>query len=94
MCLKAGVQLGILLKAKTEDVDVKDICKSTAFAIPVGISYEFSNVVLDFRYYCLKEKVEELKAALKNCKDDYMSIMQELARVDRIYKELAKKLGR
>jgi hypothetical protein len=57
--LKAGVQLGILLKAKTEDVDVKDICKSTAFAIPVGISYEFSNVVLDFRYNIGATKVNK-----------------------------------
>lgn len=59
-----------------------------------GLRQHVEHLVLDFRYYCLKEKVEELKAALKNCKDDYMSIMQELARVDRIYKELAKKLGR
>ena len=59
-----------------------------------GLRQHVEHLVLDFRYYCLKEKVEELKAALKNCNDDYMSIMQELARVDRIYKELAKKLGR
>ena len=59
LALKAGVQLGILLKAKTEDVDVKDICKSTAFAIPVGISYEFSNVVLDFRYNIGASKVNK-----------------------------------
>ena len=59
-----------------------------------GLRQHVEHLVLDFRYYCLKEIVEELKAALKNCKDDYMSIMQELARVDRIYKELAKKLGR
>ena len=59
-----------------------------------GLRQHVEHLVLDFRYYCLKEKIEELKAALKNCKDDYMSIMQELARVDRIYKELAKKLGR
>ena len=59
-----------------------------------GLRQHVEHLVLDFRYYCLKEKVEELKAALKNCKDDYMSIMQELARVDSIYKALAKKLGR
>ena len=59
-----------------------------------GLRQHVEHLVLDFRYYCLKEKVEELKAALKNCKDDYMSIMQELAHVDSIYKELAKKLGR
>ena len=59
-----------------------------------GLRQHVEHLVLDFRYYCLKEKVEELKAALKNCKDDYMSIMQELVRVDSIYKALAKKLGR
>ena len=59
-----------------------------------GLRQHVEHLVLDFRYYCLKEKVEELKAALKNCKDDYMSIMQELARVDSIYKALAKRLGR
>jgi DNA primase len=59
-----------------------------------GLRQHVEHLVLDFRYYCLKEKVEELKVALKNCKDDYMSIMQELVHVDSLYKELAKKLGR
>jgi DNA primase len=59
-----------------------------------GLRQHVEHLVLDFRFFCLKEKVEELKTALKNCKDDYMSIMQELARVDSIYKQLARKLGR
>ena len=64
--LKAGIQPGILLSAKNKiDVtasgiaidsdahaerDVKDNCNSFDFSIPVGISYEFYNVVIDARY--------------------------------------------
>ena len=59
LALKAGVQLGFLLKAKTGDIDQKDYCKSTAIAIPIGISYEFSNVVLDFRYNIGATKVNK-----------------------------------
>lgn len=64
--VKAGIQPGILLSAKNkidktatgifanvdkhEDVDVKDHCNTIDFSIPVGISYEFYNVIIDARY--------------------------------------------
>ena len=66
LALKTGVQVGFLtnanlkstIKTKTGginynlDVDesVKDECKSVDVSIPVGVSYEFSNVVIDARY--------------------------------------------
>lgn len=69
--LKAGVQLGYLLKARfmsssittikedqdhstieadETDIDVKDTFKKLDFSIPIGISFEFSNVVVEARY--------------------------------------------
>lgn len=69
--VKAGVQLGYLLKARfmsssittikedqdhstieadETDIDVKDTFKKVDVCIPVGISYEFSNVVVEARY--------------------------------------------
>ena len=50
LALKTGVQFGFLLSAKVEDADIKDSCKKFNFSIPVGISYEISDFVLDFRY--------------------------------------------
>ena len=58
--IKAGIQPGFLLSAKEKvdgvgltpsvDRDVKDDCKTFDLAIPLGISYEFSNFVVDGRY--------------------------------------------
>ena len=58
--IKAGIQPGFLLSAKVKvdgvggtpsvDTDVKDNCKTFDLAIPLGISYEFSNFVVDGRY--------------------------------------------
>jgi hypothetical protein len=69
--VKAGVQLGYLLKARfmsssittikedqdhstieadETDIDVKDTFKKVDVCIPVGISYEYSNVVVEARY--------------------------------------------
>lgn len=48
--IKAGVQPAFLLSSKLGKVDVKEAVKSFDFTIPVGISYEFSNIVLDARY--------------------------------------------
>lgn len=72
LAVKAGVQIGFLLNAKTsqntsnmtkkedgtfdheESVTVKktvtDMFKSTDISIPIGVSYEYENVVLDVRY--------------------------------------------
>jgi hypothetical protein len=53
--LKAGIQPGINLSAKAEingkESDInEDYVNSFEFAIPVGLSYEFRNFVLDARY--------------------------------------------
>lgn len=53
--LKAGVQPGVNLSAKTKyngkNVDMDDdAVKSFDVSIPVGLSYEFRNFVLDARY--------------------------------------------
>lgn len=45
LAVKAGVQPGFLVSK-----DDADGAKSFDFSIPVGLSYEFSNVVLDARY--------------------------------------------
>ena len=54
LALKAGAQFGFLTKGKAEiydvDVDIKDFMNSFDFSIPVGISYEFSDFVIDARY--------------------------------------------
>ena len=63
LAVKAGVQVGFCTKAKFKgdgfDLDVKDFYslagvdsdkKTVDFSIPVGLSYEYANVVLDARY--------------------------------------------
>ena len=65
LALKTGVQLGFLMNAKWDDLNVKDDCNKTNFSIPIGISYEFSNVVLDLRYNVALSKVN------KNATDNY-----------------------
>ena len=50
LALKAGAQIGFLVNAKQDDIDVKDFCNKVDFSIPVGASYEISNFVIDARY--------------------------------------------
>ena len=50
LALKTGLQFGFLMNAKVEDADVKDACEKLNLSIPIGVSYEISNVVLDLRY--------------------------------------------
>lgn len=48
--INAGVQFGFLTRAKAGDYDMKDYMESFDFSIPLGASYEISNVVIDARY--------------------------------------------
>ena len=54
LAIKTGAQFGFLLNAKERvhdvDTDIKDQCKKFCFSIPVGLSYEFNNFVIDARY--------------------------------------------
>jgi len=50
LAIKAGPQLGIRTRAKYDDLNLKDSFKGTDFSIPVGLSYEFSDFVIDARY--------------------------------------------
>jgi len=59
LALKTGVQLGFLMNAKWDDLNFKDDSNKTNFSIPIGISYEFSNVVLDLRYNVALSKVNK-----------------------------------
>ncbi len=66
----AGVQLGILTRAKFGDIDLKDYSKSVDFSIPLGASYEISNVVIDARYNLGLTKIADKDKAIKNGFDD------------------------
>jgi len=54
LALKAGLQLGILARAKAsydgDSYDIKKHYNSIDFSIPVGLSYEISDFVIDARY--------------------------------------------
>lgn len=57
--IKAGVQPGILMSAKHDGNDFKDQCKSMDIAIPLGLSYEFSDFVIDARYNLGLNKIDK-----------------------------------
>lgn len=57
LAVKAGIQPGFLMSAKQESTDIKDNCKKFALGIPVGVSYEISNFVVDLRYVYGTQKV-------------------------------------
>ena len=48
--VKAGVQPSFLVRGKYDDENIKDAYKKFDFAIPLGLSYEFSDFVIDARY--------------------------------------------
>ena len=50
LAIKAGIQPGFLMSAKHDDVDIKDFYKSFDLSVPLGLSYEFSDFVIDARY--------------------------------------------
>ena len=70
LSLKTGVQPGILLGAKEssslwpEEADIKGDCKKFNVSIPIGISYEICNIVLDLRYNLSLSKFTEPSESL------------------------------
>jgi hypothetical protein len=50
LAIKAGAQFGFLMSAKAGDVDMKNHMEKFDFSIPVGLSYEISDFVIDARY--------------------------------------------
>jgi len=49
LALKAGVQPGVLVSAKCGN-NIKKYCNKFDVAIPVGVSYEYQNFLIDARY--------------------------------------------
>lgn len=50
LALKTGLQFGFLMSAKEESTDIKDGCEKLNLSIPIGVSYEISDFVVDLRY--------------------------------------------
>ena len=72
--LKTGVQFGFLASAKTNDTDIKDDMKKFNFSIPVGLSYEYKNVVLDLRYNISVTKANKNSDADNKYRSDLLQI--------------------
>jgi hypothetical protein len=62
LALKTGAQLGFPMSAKNNDTDVKDDVEKLNVSIPIGISYEISNFVIDARYNIAVTKVNKYDA--------------------------------
>ena len=50
LAIKAGIQPGFLMSAKHDGVDIKDFYKGFDLSVPLGLSYEISDFVIDARY--------------------------------------------
>ena len=50
LAVKAGVQPGFLMRAKYGDHDYKDYLNTFDLSVPMGLSYEISDFVIDARY--------------------------------------------
>lgn len=74
LALKAGAQLGFLLYAKQQGIDIKDNCRKLSVAIPVGISYEFGNVVFDACYNFALTKVNKHKSVVNDGRSDLIQL--------------------
>ena len=80
LALKAGLQPGLLLHANETykqngekyDIKVKDHYKSFDLAVPLGVSFEFSRVVIDARYLLGLTKVN--KYGGKTCRNSVILI--------------------
>ena len=86
LALKAGIQPGINVNAsysasaqgvtvsgKLSDVGVGVNVKTLDFAIPVGLSYEYKNIVLDARYFFGLTKIDKTDEP-DTARNQYVSI--------------------
>ena len=81
LALKAGLQLGILTKAKASmkeggvsaDVDVKDAMNSLDLSIPIGISYDINNCLTKLREQFISANADALFAEFDIEHDDSWS---------------------
>ncbi len=55
------------------NTSMSDVCKSIDFGIPVGLSYEYRNIVLDARYYFGLTKIDKTEDP-DNARNRYFSI--------------------
>ena len=67
LAIKAGVQPGFLVRASYDGNSFSDACKKFDFSIPVGLSYEYQNFVLDARYNIgLTKTIKDASEKTKN----------------------------
>ena len=74
LALKTGVQLGCLLSAKEESTDVKDNYEKMNISIPIGISGEYKNFVLDVRYNISLTKINKNSNSENKYRSDLFQI--------------------
>ena len=65
-----GTKLNQLMTYKT---DISDVCKSVDFGIPLGVSYEYKNIVLDARYFFGLTKIDKTDNP-DSARNQYLSI--------------------
>lgn len=74
LALKAGLQFGFLMSAKIEDVNYKDDAEKFNFSIPIGVSYEYYNFVLDLRYNISASKVNKKSDSDNKWRSDLLQL--------------------
>jgi hypothetical protein len=74
LALKTGVQFGCLLSAKEESTDVKDKYEKLNISIPIGISGEYKNFVLDVRYNISLTKINKNSNSENKYRSDLFQI--------------------
>ena len=58
---------------RSYSTDASDVCKSVDYGIPLGLSYEYKNVVLDARYYIGLTKIDKTDDP-DSARNQYLSI--------------------
>lgn len=70
LALKTGLQPGIIASAKSKagdhSTDISSSCQTIEISIPFGISYEFSDFVIDARYNLGLSKINKNSGSQRN----------------------------